>query len=159
MPTPSNEILQYKVDLFTDGACIGNPGPGGWAALLQFIVPSQESEKVISGGEKFTTNNKMELQAVIEGLKALKKPSVVSVYTDSQYIVNAFKKGWLTRWQAGGWQTAAREPVKNKEFWLELLEQSEVHEIEWFWVKGHAGHLQNERVDKVARTEAENYRA
>lgn len=143
-----------KVELFTDGACIGNPGPGGWAALLQYKSQSQEAEKLIAGSEKHTTNNKMELQAVIEGLKSLKKRAQVDVYTDSQYIVNAFKQGWLDRWQNGGWKTAAREPVKNKEQWLELLELAEFHLIHWFWVKGHAGHEQNERVDAAARAEA-----
>ncbi len=155
MNTILNATLDTKVELFTDGACIGNPGPGGWAALLQF----NGSEKLISGGEKFSTNNKMELQAVIEGLKALTRKSEVAIYTDSQYIVNAFKQGWLKRWQVGGWQTAAREPVKNKEHWLELSELAEFHQLHWHWVRGHNGHVENERVDKAARAEAEKFKS
>jgi ribonuclease HI len=133
------------VDIFTDGACRGNPGPGGWGALLRF----GSAEKELFGGEAATTNNKMELTAVIRALEALKGPSRVRVYTDSQYVQKGIKE-WIHGWKRNGWKTAAKEPVKNKELWIELDELRKKHEIEWHWVKGHAGHPENERADALA---------
>ena len=140
-----------KVTITTDGACLGNPGPGGWAALLQF----NDKEKLISGGDAETTNNRMELQAVIEGLSALKRRCHVTVVTDSQYVMKAFKEGWLANWERNGWKTADRKPVKNQDLWQALVELEEKHEVHWKWVKGHAGHPENERVDAEARNQAE----
>ena len=134
------------VKLFSDGACSGNPGPGGWGAILQF----KNNEKEMSGGARNTTNNKMELLAVISALEALKEPCIVSIYTDSKYIANAFLKGWLDKWQQNGWRTASKKPVKNQELWLRLVEQAKRHELDWNWVKGHAGHPENERCDQLA---------
>jgi ribonuclease HI len=139
-----------KVTITTDGACLGNPGPGGWAALLQF----NEKEKMISGCESETTNNRMELQAVIEGLSALKRRCHVTVVTDSQYVMKAFKEGWLANWERNGWKTADRKPVKNQDLWQTLVELEEKHDVHWKWVKGHAGHVENERVDEEARQQA-----
>ena len=139
-----------KVVLTTDGACIGNPGPGGWAALLRF----GRHEKLLTGGEKDTTNNRMELQAVIEGLAVLKERCDVTIVTDSKYVMNAFEQGWFDKWQDNGWKTAAKDPVKNRELWEELAERLERHKITWKWVKGHAGHDDNEAVDKAARDAA-----
>jgi ribonuclease HI len=133
------------VEIFTDGACRGNPGPGGWGALLR----SGNAEKELFGGEAATTNNKMELTAVIRALEALKGPSRVRVYTDSQYVQKGIKE-WIHGWKRNGWKTAAKEPVKNKELWIELDALRGRHEIEWHWVKGHAGHPENERADALA---------
>jgi ribonuclease HI len=133
------------VDIFTDGACRGNPGPGGWGALLR----SGSAEKELYGGEAATTNNKMELTAVIRALEALKGPSRVRVYTDSQYVQKGIQE-WIHGWKRNGWKTAAKEPVKNKELWIELDELRSKHQIEWHWVKGHAGHPENERADALA---------
>jgi len=139
-----------KVHLFTDGACLGNPGPGGWAALLRF----GKTEKILQGGAADTTNNRMELMAVIEGLQALKQKCHVEITTDSKYILNAFELGWLRSWQMNGWRTADKKPVKNQDLWLELVEQTAKHQLVWTWVKGHAGHDENERVDDLARQQA-----
>ena len=138
------------VELYTDGACLGNPGPGGWAALLRF----NGTEKELSGGDPGTTNNRMEMQAVIEGLKALSRPSTVTVYTDSQYVQKGITE-WINGWKAKGWKTAAKKPVKNVDLWLELDKTQERHSVTWQWIKGHAGHPENERVDDLARQEAE----
>ena len=138
------------VELYTDGACLGNPGPGGWAALLRF----NGTEKELSGCDPDTTNNRMEMQAVIEGLKALSRPSTVTVYTDSQYVQKGITE-WINAWKARGWKTAAKKPVKNVDLWLELEETQERHSVTWQWVKGHACHPENERVDDLARQEAE----
>ncbi len=135
-----------QVQIFTDGACSGNPGPGGWAYLLRCGA----SEKLGSGAEAHTTNNKMELQAVIEALKALTKPCMIAVYTDSQYVRKGMLE-WISGWQKKGWKNAKGEPVKNQELWRELLALSTVHQIEWHWVKGHSGHPENDRVDEAAR--------
>lgn len=140
-----------KITLSTDGACLGNPGPGGWAALLRF----EEKEKMISGCEPDTTNNRMELLAVISGLNALKRSCEVTIVTDSQYVMKAFKEGWLDKWQENGWKTADRKPVKNQELWEELLAAVDRHTVRWKWVKGHNGHPDNERVDEEARRQAE----
>ena len=143
-----------KVILTTDGACIGNPGPGGWAALLKF----KSKEKMLSGNEADTTNNRMELLAVIEGLQALKRRCHVTVVTDSQYVMKAFKEGWLEKWEGNGWKTADKKPVKNQDLWESLLTLEAEHDVHWEWVKGHNGHPDNERVDQEARSQAEQAR-
>lgn len=147
----SNELK--NVELYSDGACSGNPGPGGWGAILRF----NNTEKELSGGEKQTTNNRMELMGVISGLESLKETCRVSVFTDSQYIANAFLKNWLTSWQKNGWKTAAKKPVKNRELWERLVVQADRHELSWHWIKGHAGHPENERCDKLAVTERDKF--
>lgn len=141
-----------KVEIFTDGACKGNPGAGGWGAILRY----KEVEKEISGGEKNTTNNRMELTAVIKALELLKEPCQVSLYTDSQYIANALTKGWAKKWKANGWMRNKREKALNPELWDRLLNLYDVHQIDVNWVKGHAGHPENERCDRLAVNAAEN---
>jgi ribonuclease HI len=133
------------VELFTDGACQGNPGPGGWGVLLRY----GGVEKELSGAEPATTNNRMELTAVIRGLEALKRPCRVVVTTDSQYVRNGITD-WIRRWRRNGWRTADRKPVKNSDLWQRLDETATGHEVEWRWVKGHAGHPENERADRLA---------
>jgi ribonuclease HI len=133
------------VEIYTDGACRGNPGPGGWGVLLRF----GDLEKELFGGEAQTTNNKMELTAVIRALEALKQPSRVRVYTDSQYVQKGIQE-WIHSWKRNGWKTTDKKDVKNKELWVELDEQRKRHDIEWQWVKGHAGHPENERADALA---------
>lgn len=142
-----------SVMLYTDGACTGNPGPGGWAAILVW----GEHQKSLSGFDPQTTNNRMELMAPIEGLKALKQPCSVIVVSDSQYVVHAFTKGWVESWQRRNWQTADKKPVKNKDLWLELLKQVEIHRVMWEWVRGHNGHIYNELCDEIARKEIEKH--
>jgi len=134
------------VDLFTDGACSGNPGPGGWGALLRF----GSAEKELSGGENPTTNNRMELMAAIKGLEALTKPSTVRLTTDSKYVMDGVTK-WMAGWKAKGWKTADKKPVKNRELWERLDAALKPHKVTFVWVKGHAGHAENERVDELAR--------
>ncbi len=146
------EAQRPTVSLFTDGACLGNPGPGGWAALLRF----DGMEKELSGGEKDTTNNRMEMVAVIEGLNALTKPCSVEVYTDSQYVQKGITE-WIDGWKARNWKTAAKKPVKNADLWQQLDDAQAVHQVSWHWVKGHAGHPENERVDDLARQEAQKF--
>lgn len=131
--------------IYTDGACRGNPGPGGWGALLS----SHGREKALYGSEPLTTNNRMELKAAIEALKALKRSCDVALYTDSQYVRNGITD-WLPRWKARNWKTAARTPVKNEDLWRELDALAARHHVEWHWVKGHAGHPGNERADQLA---------
>ena len=140
-----------QITITTDGACIGNPGPGGWAALLKF----KAKEKMISGNEADTTNNRMELLAVIEGLQALKRRCHVTIVTDSQYVMKAFKEGWLQKWERNGWRTADKKPVKNQDLWEDLVALEQKHDVHWQWVKGHNGHPDNERVDQEARSQAE----
>ena len=133
------------VEIFTDGACRGNPGPGGWGALLRYSGVERE----VYGGELDTTNNRMELQAAIEGLKALTKRCKVTLTTDSVYVKNGITL-WLEGWKKKGWKTAARKPVKNVDLWQALDEQNQRHEVEWHWVKGHSGHRENEMADQLA---------
>ena len=142
------------VDIHTDGACLGNPGPGGWAALL--IHEGRERE--LAGGEAQTTNNRMEMLAAIMALEALKSPCQVVLSTDSQYVQKGIGE-WLPNWIRRGWKTAGGEPVKNKDLWERLQLAAKPHKVEWKWVKGHAGHVENERVDKLARAEAEKFRS
>ena len=141
------------VELWTDGACSGNPGPGGWAALLRM----GPHERVLSGGEALTTNNRMELTGVVRGLRALTRPCVVRVHLDSSYVKNAFTNGWLARWQGNDWMTRDKQPVKNRELWLELLEEVARHQVEWVKVAGHAGVELNERVDGLACAERDRH--
>lgn len=141
------------VHIYTDGACLGNPGPGGWAALLRW----NEHEKELTGAASRTTNNRMELRAAIEGLKALKKPCRVVIHTDSQYLRKGITQ-WIHNWRRNGWRTASKKPVKNQDLWRELLEAMKPHDVRWEWVKGHAGHEENERVDRLA-TEAARTKA
>jgi ribonuclease HI len=133
------------VEIFTDGACKGNPGPGGWGAVIR----SGAHEKELSGGEALTTNNRMEMLAAIRALEALKRPCDVVITTDSVYVRDGITK-WIFAWQKNGWRTADKKPVKNAELWQELLEAAKPHKIQWRWVKGHAGHPKNERADKLA---------
>jgi ribonuclease HI len=135
-----------EIELFTDGACSGNPGPGGWGAILRW----KGTERELSGGEAETTNNRMELRAVIEGLAALKRPCKVDVYTDSQYVQKGISQ-WIFAWKKRGWKTADNKPVKNLDLWQALDELAGKHKIRWHWVKGHAGHPENERADALAR--------
>lgn len=133
------------VEIATDGACKGNPGRGGWGVLLR----AGTTEKELSGGEAHTTNNRMELMAAIQGLKALNKPCRVKLSTDSRYVMDGLTK-WIKGWQRNGWKTADKKPVKNSDLWIELLDAAKPHRIEWQWVKGHAGHPDNERADQLA---------
>ena len=134
-----------KVQIFTDGACKGNPGPGGWGAILRF----QDNEKEINGFKPLTTNNIMELMAVIESLKTISKPFQIEITTDSKYVKNGITS-WIHNWKKNGWKTAAKKPVKNKELWIELDHLIQKHNISWKWVKGHSGHVENERADELA---------
>jgi ribonuclease HI len=134
------------VDIFTDGACSGNPGPGGWGAILRY----GEVEKELSGGAAATTNNRMEMTAAIAGLEALKRPCRVRVYTDSQYLRDGISQ-WLPVWKARNWRTADKKPVKNVDLWQRLDAAAAPHSVEWIWVRGHAGHPENERADALAR--------
>jgi len=141
------------VELYTDGACSGNPGPGGWAAILCW----NEHEKVLSGGERETTNNRMELTAVIRGLKALKEPCAVTVYSDSRYIIDAMTAGWAVRWRKNGWKRSDSAQVKNPDLWERLLSLTDTHCIQWVWVKGHAENERNTRCDALAVMESRKY--
>lgn len=145
MTAPHREAAAKAVEIYTDGACKGNPGPGGWGALLTF----DGKERELFGGEDATTNNRMELTAVIEALSALTRTSRVVVHTDSQYVQKGITE-WIRGWKAKGWRTAAKTPVKNVDLWKKLDELAARHEIAWKWVKGHAGHDGNERADALA---------
>ncbi len=134
-----------QVELFTDGACSGNPGPGGWGAILRF----KGSEKELSGGELESTNNRMEMMAVIAGLEAMTRPCKVKVVTDSQYVMKGFME-WLPDWKKRNWKTAAKKPVKNVDLWQRLEKAAAEHELAWEWVRGHEGHVENERADALA---------
>ncbi|HEX2794327.1 MAG TPA: ribonuclease HI [Croceicoccus sp.] len=138
-----------RVEIFTDGACKGNPGPGGWGALLR----KGGTEKELSGREKATTNNRMEMTAVIEALNALTRPCDVDLYTDSKYVIDGITS-WVHNWQKRGWKTAAKKPVLNEDLWRAMLDAAAPHAIRWHWVKGHAGHPENERVDTLASDQA-----
>ena len=135
-----------KVEIFTDGACSGNPGPGGWGAVLRFCG----REKELCGGDDDTTNNRMELTACIEALSALKEPCEVTLTTDSQYVVNGMTKGWASSWQKNGWIKSDKKPAQNPDLWEKLLELSKQHKLTFVWIKGHAGHPENERCDALA---------
>jgi ribonuclease HI len=147
----SGAMKTEPVRIYADGACKGNPGPGGWGAILRYA----SEEKEIFGGEVQTTNNRMELTAVIRALEALKKPSLVEVYTDSQYVQKGISE-WLRDWKRRGWKTADKKPVKNKELWEELDRLQAQHRVSWHWVRGHAGHPENERADQLANLGVES---
>ena len=149
----SSESAAPQIEIHTDGACSGNPGPGGWAALLLY----GSSEKELSGGEPLTTNNRMELMAAIRALESLKKPCHIALFTDSQYVQKGITE-WLPGWLRKGWKNAKGEPVKNQDLWQRLQAAAGQHRIDWQWVKGHAGHAENERVDALARRAAESYK-
>ena len=148
----SEKVVGDVVELYADGACKGNPGRGGWGVILR----ARGREKELYGGEPATTNNRMELQAVIEGLSALKRRSRVKVYTDSQYVQKGISE-WIHDWKRRGWRTAAKAPVKNADLWRVLDEVAGGHEVEWHWVKGHAGHPENERADALANKGVEEF--
>lgn len=136
-----------KVDIYTDGACSGNPGPGGWGAILRY----NGNEKELSGGDPATTNNRMEMTAVIAALSALRSPCHVTVHTDSKYVLEGVTQ-WMKGWKARGWKTADRKEVKNLDLWQKIEPLLDLHKVEWIWVKGHAGHPENERADALARS-------
>lgn len=138
--------MKKTVEIFTDGACSGNPGPGGWGAVLRY----GGREKELSGGEADTTNNRMELTACIAALSALKEPCKVSLTTDSQYVFNGITKGWAASWKKNGWRKADKKPALNSDLWEELLRLSSIHDVTIHWIKGHAGHPENERCDRLA---------
>ena len=135
-----------QIEIFTDGACSGNPGPGGWGAILR----TGTHEKELSGGERATTNNRMELMAAIRAFEALKSPSTVTIHTDSRYVMDGVTK-WIVNWKKNGWRTADKKPVKNEDLWRALDTAVAPHKVTWRWVKGHNGHAENERVDALAR--------
>lgn len=146
-------MAEFSVEIYTDGACSGNPGPGGWGAVLR----GNGTEKELNGGEPATTNNRMELLAVIRSLEALKVRCRVDLYTDSQYVQKGISE-WIHDWKRRGWRTAARSPVKNVDLWRQLDELAAAHEVRWHWVRGHAGHPENERADALARRGIEDVR-
>ena len=143
-----------EVEAFTDGACLGNPGPGGWAALLRV----NGSERLLAGGEADSTNNRMELMGAIAALEALTRSCTVRLTTDSRYVIQGIEE-WVPRWRANGWKTAEKKPVKNQDLWQRLAIAVARHEVRWQWVRGHTGHVENERVDRAAREQAEQARA
>lgn len=143
-----------EVILYTDGACSGNPGPGGWGALLKY----NGREKTLSGGETHTTNNRMEMKAVIEGLKALTMPCHVKIHSDSALIINAFTKGWIENWKKRGWKKSDKKPVENRELWEGIIEAGEQHTLEWIKVKGHSDDVLNNRVDALAVEASQRYK-
>ena len=142
-----------QVEIFTDGACQGNPGPGGWGAILRY----KGYEKEISGGAPLTTNNRMELTAVISALELLKEPCAVNLHSDSKYVCDAINEGWAKKWKSNGWMRNKKEPALNPELWDTLLVLCNKHDVTFIWVKGHAGHPENERCDKLATTQASKF--
>ncbi|MBQ3133492.1 MAG: ribonuclease HI [Clostridia bacterium] len=143
-----------KVFLFTDGACSGNPGPGGWGAILRY----GDAEKELSGGDANTTNNRMELLAVIHGLSALKEPCEVVIQSDSRYVVDGIEKGWARSWKQNGWRKADKKPALNADLWEKLLTLLDIHHVSFVWIKGHAGHPENERCDQLAVAQSMQYK-
>jgi ribonuclease HI len=145
------------VSIYTDGACSGNPGPGGWAAI---VIPEDDPDATeqLTGGESYTTNNKMELRAALEALRALDAPADVTLHTDSEYLSKAFNEGWLDSWQENDWQTASNNAVKNQGLWKALLEEADRHDVEWVWVKGHAENELNNMADELAVAAMERFK-
>jgi ribonuclease HI len=143
------------VVVYTDGACSGNPGPGGWAAVISY----NGHERELSGGERTTTNNRMELQAAIAALQKLNEPCAVHLHTDSKYVVQAFNERWIAGWQRRGWMTSAKKPVANRDLWEQLIELTAVHQVEWNWVRGHSDDALNERCDRLAVAQRDRHRA
>lgn len=148
--TSANSASHKLVHAFTDGSCLGNPGPGGWAAIMKFGA----AEKVLTGGYARTTNNRMEIAAALFALEALKEPCRVCLFTDSRYLCDAVEKNWLRCWRNNGWKTAAKKPVRNRDLWERLMPQLARHDVKFHWLEGHAGHPQNERADTLARKAA-----
>jgi len=142
-----------KIDIYTDGACSGNPGPGGWGVILMYGA----SQRELSGGEALTTNNRMELMGVISALESLNQPCEATLYTDSQYIVNAVNKGWAEKWRAAGWMRNKKEPAKNPDLWERLLQLLKVHQVTFIWVKGHSTNPYNNRCDELAVAESKKF--
>lgn len=153
--TQPQKTATGNVMVFTDGSCSGNPGPGGWGAILRF----DGHEKELSGGEKDTTNNRMELTSVIEALSALKKPCTVTVVSDSKYVVDAIEKGWLNNWKAKGWRKSDKKPVLNRDLWERMDELLQKHTVRFQWIEGHAGHPENERCDTLAVAQTQKFKA
>lgn len=149
---PANDPAMKQVDIFTDGACKGNPGPGGWAAILRMGA----HEKELTGGQVATTNNRMEMTAILRGLSALNEPCAVTVHTDSRYVIDGMTQ-WIFGWQKRGWLNAAKKPVANEDLWRELIAAARPHKVSWEWVKGHSGHPENERCDALASAEAARF--
>jgi ribonuclease HI len=149
---PANDPAMKQVDIFTDGACKGNPGPGGWAAILRMGA----HEKELTGGEAATTNNRMEMTAILRGLSALNEPCAVTVHTDSRYVIDGMTQ-WIFGWQKRGWLNAAKKPVANEDLWRELIAAARPHKVSWEWIKGHSGHPENERCDALASAEAARF--
>jgi ribonuclease HI len=152
--TTKTEEQNNAVELFTDGACSGNPGPGGWGVIIRW----RDHEKELCGGAAETTNNRMELMAAIQGLEALKRGVTAVLYTDSKYLQDGITR-WINRWKRNGWKTSAKKPVKNVDLWQRLDKAIERHRVEWRWVKGHSGHPENDRADELARRGLEDHRA
>lgn len=147
----NESAVQKQITLYTDGSCLGNPGPGGYGVLLRY----NQHEKTLSQGYKLTTNNRMELLAAIKGLEVLKEPCSIDIWTDSQYVRQGITS-WMAGWKKNGWRTASRQPVKNQDLWQRLDAAASLHDIRWHWVKGHSGHPENEKVDQLAREAAES---
>ena len=145
---------QKQVEIFTDGACSGNPGPGGYGVILRY----KGHEKELAGGEASTTNNRMELTAAIVGLESLKEPCCVTLYSDSKYLIDAVTKRWVYKWKANGWMRNKKDPALNPDLWQRLLNQLERHDVSWIWVKGHAGHPENERCDSLAVEQSNKFK-
>lgn len=142
-----------KIEIFTDGACSGNPGPGGWGAVLRY----NQHEKELSGGEAETTNNRMELTAFIRALECLKEPCEITLCSDSRYVIDGLEKGWAKGWRARGWKKSDKSPALNPDLWARLLDLAEQHQIHYIWIKGHAGHPENERCDRLAVEQSKKY--
>ena len=147
-----------RIEIYTDGACSGNPGPGGWGAILRFRGREKVYEKELSGGEAQTTNNRMEMTALLEALRQLKEPCAIDLYSDSQYVIHALEKGWARGWRARGWVKSDKKPALNSDLWAHLLDLCEGHTFHYNWVKGHAGHPENERCDELAVQAAAQYK-
>ncbi|MDD3429568.1 MAG: ribonuclease HI [Oscillospiraceae bacterium] len=143
-----------QVFIFTDGACSGNPGPGGWGAILRY----KDTEREISGGEADTTNNRMELLALINALRMLKEPCEITVCSDSKYVIDGLQKGWAKNWQKNGWRKSDKKPALNSDLWQQLLDLSAPHTLHYNWIKGHAGHAENERCDQLAVIQSQKYK-
>lgn len=152
--TARNERRMKTVEIYTDGACSGNPGPGGWGAILRY----KDAEKELSGGAPETTNNRMELTAVIEALQLLKEPCIVELYSDSKYVIDALEKGWARSWQKRGWVKSDKKPALNSDLWETLLALTDVHQLRYHWVKGHAENEKNNRCDQLAVAESRKFR-
>ena len=167
-PVPTDLLPQFRlqtvqdVTIYTDGACSGNPGPGGWGAIVLYedeeTPDGQPRAEQPRGGERRTTNNRMELTAALEALQRLDAPARVQLHTDSRYLANAFNQGWLDNWQQNGWKTSSKKPVKNKDLWQKLLTATERHDVEWIWVKGHADNTYNILADELAVNAMEEYK-